>query len=219
VRAGPRQRPLKQDRLPPQSPGRGNRHHDLLALQLARERGTSEVTSGRLVPSPQLSLPADVRQEWVSYHTVTEPVASVVSESGISTSLVMMSRVGARPPGSVLPRPRGRLGDLERRVGMPVEAPTIGMPVEAPTTQTCRDQARVGLYRMHLGLATQPAVAAVGLIRRISTVDPPMIRCAASANRLDGRFGTGLAQVPSPLHGVRVLLLQCQVREGGVALY
>ena len=122
VRAGPRQRPLKQDRLPPQSPGRGNRHHDLLALQLARERGTSEVTSGRLVPSPQLLLPADARQEWVSDHAVTEPVASVVSESGtFSSPMSVMSRVGALPPGSVLPHPQGRLGDGERQAVEPVE--------------------------------------------------------------------------------------------------
>ena len=176
------------------------------------------VATGPPLPNLRPSLPVVVRQVWVSDHAVAELVSPVLG-AGERMTPMMTWRVGARQPDSVPLDQRQRLGEQVRRVGMPVEAPTIEMPVGAPTTQTCRDQARVGLYRMHLGLATQPAVAAVGLIRRISTVDPPMIRCTASANRLEGRSGTGLAQVPSPLHGVRVLLLQCQVREGGVTSY
>ena len=126
----------------------------------------------------------------MSGHAVNDPAAPVVVKRG-RMSLAMMWRVGALQPDSVPLDQRERLGEQVRRVGMPVEAPTIVMPVEAPTTQTCEDQARVGLYRMHLGLATQSAVAAVGPIRRISTADPPMIRCTASANRLEGRSGTG----------------------------
>ena len=145
VRARPRQRPLKRDDLPPQSLDHSNRHPGPLALRLARERATSVVSTSLLVPGPRPPLPVAVRQVWVSGHAVRDPAAPVVAKRG-KANAAMLRRVGALQPKSVLLDQVQRLGEV-RRVGMPVEAPTIVLPVGVPTTQMRKDQARVGLYR------------------------------------------------------------------------